>query len=111
MIRSEITTQEQLEAALQADRFLLFKHSHRCSTSTHAFRQYRMFVEAHPEVPHGWIDVVAHRDWARDMARQVDVRHASPQALWMNQGHVLWHTSHFEITTDSLAENVSSANA
>ena len=111
MLQHQITDQDALDAALAADRFLLFKHSDRCSISVHAFRDYRLFVEAHPDVPTGWIDVVAHRDWAREVARHVEVRHESPQALWLSQGHALWHASHFQITQPELAANVLGANA
>ena len=106
MIRSQLTDYESLEAALAADGFLLFKHSNRCPTSSRAFREYRDFVEQHPDIAHGWIDVIAHRDWARDVAERTGVRHQSPQALWLREGQVLWHTSHFDITSNRLRENI-----
>ena len=106
MLHSQIQDEATLATALEAERFLLFKHSHRCSVSDHAFRAYRFFVEAHPEVPHGWIDVVADRDLARLAARHTEVRHESPQALWLSKGHALWQASHFQITGEELAANI-----
>lgn len=91
---------------MASGRYLFFKHSQRCSTSSHAFREYRMFVEANPEVAHGWIDVVAQRDWARQIADETGVTHQSPQALLFVDGKVVWHASHFEITQKSLTEQV-----
>lgn len=107
MLQFQIQDRGALEAALAGGPFLLMKHSHRCSTSTLAFRAYRRFVESHADVSHGWLDVVAHRAWAREVAKRIGVRHQSPQVLWIVDGEVRWHTSHFEITEESLSQNVS----
>ena len=106
MLRRQISDREQLDAALASGSFLLFKHSQRCSTSGHAFREFRMFVQAHPEIAHGWIDVVAQRGWAQEVAKFTGIAHRSPQAPWLVDGVVQWHSSHFEITEQSLADNV-----
>jgi len=106
MLRRQISDRAQFDAALASGSFLLIKHSQRCSTSSHAFREYRLFVQAHPEIAHGWIDVVAQRDWAQEVARITGVAHCSPQAIWLVDGVVQWHTSHFEITEQSLADNI-----
>lgn len=106
MNRRQLTDAQAWEAILTAGEFLLFKHSKRCPTSSHAFGEYRLFVEQHPEVAHGWIDVLDQRAWAREVADRTGVRHKSPQALWLRDGQVLWHASHFDITQGSLGENV-----
>lgn len=106
MLRSQISDRAQLDSALVSGSFLLFKHSQRCSTSSVAFREYRTFVLTHPEVLHGWIDVVAQREWAQEVAKITGVAHHSPQAIWLVDGVVKWHTSHFEITEQNLADNV-----
>jgi bacillithiol system protein YtxJ len=91
-----------LEDALGADLFLLFKHSFRCPVSGRAFEEYREFVEAHPEVPTGWIDVVADRPLSLRVAEVTGVTHESPQALLIRDGAVAWHASHGAITTETL---------
>jgi bacillithiol system protein YtxJ len=91
-----------IDAALRAERFLLFKHSNRCSISARAFREYEAFVAAHPETPAGWIDVVAHRPLSLRVAECTGVAHQSPQALWIRDGAVSWRASHTSITRDAL---------
>jgi len=106
MHQHQIQDRAAFEHALAAGPFLLLKHSQRCSTSAFAFREYRRFIDAHPEVRHGWLDVVAQREWAQEVATVTGIKHQSPQVLWIVEGEVCWHTSHFEITQESLAENV-----
>lgn len=102
----QIQDRRRLDAALGAERFLLFKHSPRCPFSARAFRVYAAFVQAHPEVPHGWIDVVDHGDWSAWIAEQAGVRHASPQALLVRGGRVSWHCNHRGITEAALSEAI-----
>ena len=100
----QIKDLSQLDAALGADRYLLFKHSFRCSISTSAFKAYEAFVASGADVATGWIDVVEQRDWSQDVARRSGIEHASPQALWIVDGKVVWNASHFDITAAALTE-------
>ena len=99
---AQIVEESALEAALAAPRFLLFKHSHRCGISTRAFRTYEIFCESHTDVPTGWLDVVAQRDWSLRVAERTGVGHQSPQAIWIRRGAVAWHASHTRITREAL---------
>ncbi len=99
---NQILDRNQLDLALGAERYLLFKHSSRCPISFHAQREYEAFVEAHPNVPTGWIDVVKQRDWSRWAAEVLGVTHESPQAIWIRDGHAAWHASHGGITAKEL---------
>jgi len=99
---------DELEKGLGAPRFLLFKHSNRCGTSDRAFQQYSRFVAEQSAVPSGWIDVVAQRDWSDEIARRTGVGHESPQAIWIRDGAVAWHASHWDITVNALTEAVRS---
>jgi bacillithiol system protein YtxJ len=105
---SKIDDLDSLKAALAAARFLLFKHSHRCGTSDRAFRQYTKFLAEQEELPTGWINVVEQRDWSDRVARMTGVAHESPQVLWIRDGEVVWHASHWEITVDALDKAVRS---
>ncbi len=99
----QITTDADLDAALAAPRFLLFKHSLICPVSTAAFREYTAFVAAFPDVPTAWIDVIGSRPLARRIAEATGVRHESPQALWLMAGRAKWNASHAAIKHASLA--------
>ena len=102
MQEHQIQEEALLDAALGAERFLLFKHSPRCPYSRRAFKEYEAFVDAHPEVSHGWLNVIDQRDWSARVARSVGVQHQSPQALLFTDGRVSWHSSHGGITRDTL---------
>jgi bacillithiol system protein YtxJ len=99
---ARITTAAELEAALAAERFLLFKHSTRCPVSADAFAEYRAFTAAHPEVASGWIDVIEERPLSRAVAERTGIRHESPQAILLEHGTPGWNASHAAIRQASL---------
>ncbi|MEE8105133.1 MAG: bacillithiol system redox-active protein YtxJ [Planctomycetota bacterium] len=108
-IPNEILDRASLDAALGAERFLLFKHSGRCSISSRAFAEYEAYVSEHTGVPTGWIDVVNRRELSHTAAQQTGVEHKSPQAIWIVDGVAVWNASHFDITQASLAEAAETA--
>jgi bacillithiol system protein YtxJ len=101
---NRLRTEAEVEAAFSAPRYLLFKHSPTCPISAGAFREYERFAAEHPDVPTGWIQVVAERALARAVAERTGVRHESPQAILLAAGSAEWDASHGAITVESLAE-------
>ena len=102
MTPEKITGEEDLERALAAPRFLLFKHSLVCPISAAAFNEYRRFLAAGGSVPTAWLDVRGQRPLAQAVAARTGVPHESPQALLLEAGKVVWHASHGAITRASL---------
>ena len=102
----QITDREELESALSGAEFLLFKHSRVCPISSRAFGEYEKFAKDSPEVPTAWIDVIGQRPWSQWVASQYGVPHQSPQALLFQNGKVVWHESHRDITAASLAKAI-----
>lgn len=98
----QIDTPEALDAAFAAPRFLLYKHSPRCAVSAMVVESWREALGAHPDVPGGLLDVVAHRDLAAAVAERTGVPHASPQILLLAAGRVAWTASHAAITRAAL---------
>lgn len=88
---------------------VLFKHSATCSISIDVKRQYDAFVRAHPEVPTRLVVVQHERSLSNAIADVLRVRHESPQALVVKDGHVVWHGSHHRITQERLAAAVAMA--
>ena len=105
---SRIEDADSLLAGLTGARYLLFKHSHRCGTSDRAFQQYTRFLAAQPDLPTGWINVVEQRAWSDEVERRTGITHESPQAIWIRDGAVAWHASHWDITVDALEKAVAS---
>ena len=91
----------ELEAALDSERFLLFKHSRICPISAHAFEEYAAWA-AGTDLPTAWIEVREQRPLARRVAEATGVRHESPQALLLSAGGALWHASHESISAQAL---------
>jgi bacillithiol system protein YtxJ len=91
-----------LDTALAAPLFLVFKHSLACSVSARAFSVYTAFADAHPDVPTNCIEVVEQRPLSRHVEASTGVRHESPQALLIRNGAVAFSAAHFAITVEAL---------
>ena len=49
------------------------------------------------------VDVVNSRPLSQHLAKELDVRHESPQAIWLTPEHtVRWHASHYSVTQQAL---------
>ncbi|HEX6882159.1 MAG TPA: bacillithiol system redox-active protein YtxJ [Planctomycetota bacterium] len=103
---TRLRTPAELEAALAAPRFLVFKHSPTCPISAEAFAEYEEWAASHPECPTAWIEVVQERPLARAVAERTGVKHESPQALLLEAGRVAWSASHSAITAAALEHAV-----
>lgn len=82
---------------------VLYKHSPLCGLSAAAARQMAAFAAAHPDVPVYVVDVIRGRAISRDVERQLEIRHESPQAFLLQGGEVTWHGSHMAISESALA--------
>jgi len=81
---------------------LVFKHSNSCPISFTAKRQYDQFLAANPDVPTRMVVVQKERELSNALETVSRLRHASPQALIVREGHVLWDASHGGITKPRL---------
>lgn len=103
----KLETAEQFDKVAKAKkRFLLIKHSLTCPISKAAFREYEKFVSNHPEVDTYYLYVQEARPLSNYIAETFGVKHESPQALLFENGTAVWHTSHWNITYDSLKKEV-----
>ncbi|MEQ1894336.1 MAG: bacillithiol system redox-active protein YtxJ [Planctomycetota bacterium] len=99
---SRLRTADELERALAAPRFLLFKHSTSCPISCGAFEEYEQWLASSPAIPSAWLHVVEERPLAHAVSERTGVRHESPQALLLVDGRCVWNASHGAITQTSL---------
>src|SRR5262245_4017704 len=95
---------EQLLDKSKTDPVLIFKHSTQCSISAQAYEEFTDFVEGFRNLICGTVLVIENRALSDAIAARFGVRHESPQALLIKDGRVLWHASHWSITSDSLNE-------
>ncbi len=97
---------EQLLDRSRTDPVLIFKHSTQCPISTQAYEEFTDFAEGVPHLICGAVLVIENRKLSNKIAERFGVRHESPQALLIKDGRVLWHASHWSISSDSLSEAV-----
>ena len=85
---------------------LVFKFSPRCPISRSIERDFDQWCEQLEEtVPLrcAKVDVVQARELSQHIARELNVRHESPQAIWLVSSHkVSWHASHRAISAQAL---------
>jgi bacillithiol system protein YtxJ len=99
----EVKDEQELERVFSMPGVLLFKHSHACGISRYALRELETFVIGKKKsVPVFMIDVLEQRNIARIIAEKSGIPHESPQVIYIENGKVKWHASHFEITSEAL---------
>lgn len=107
MSMKKLTTTEQLEEVLTGNEpYILFKHSTTCPISGGAFAQFEAYREKSQTIPAYYLHVQEARDVSNRIAEHFGVRHESPQVLYVKDGQVAWHTSHWKIKKEALQENI-----
>ncbi|WNC13278.1 bacillithiol system redox-active protein YtxJ [Brevibacillus brevis] len=102
--------QKQLHSTEELDQFvaeggkrLLFKHSTTCPISAAAYGEFQAFLQEQ-EVPSAVIFVIEDRPVSNAVAERFAIKHESPQIFLLEEGQVKWHTSHWKITKDAIAD-------
>src|SRR5689334_12001777 len=93
---------EQLLDRSKTDPVLIFKHSTQCAISAEAYQEFTSVADAAEGLVCATVLVVEHRQVSDAIAKRLGIRHQSPQALLIQNGQVVWHASHWSITTDAL---------
>jgi monothiol bacilliredoxin len=91
------------QASLSRQRLtVLFKHSPICGTSAAALEHILDFVAANATIPVYLLDVLAERALSQNIARNLNVPHASPQAIVVRWGVPVWTAQHGGVTAVAL---------
>ncbi|HZN62986.1 MAG TPA: bacillithiol system redox-active protein YtxJ [Planctomycetota bacterium] len=101
----ELKSLADLERALRETKrpVVLFKHSTQCPVSAAADEEYRAFAGTHPDSAlFTHLDLLAHRDVSNAIARRLDVRHESPQAIVLRGNQIVAVLNQDEITANAL---------
>ncbi|MBO9131226.1 bacillithiol system redox-active protein YtxJ [Bacillus sp. 165] len=107
MSKMKLETQEQLLQALQENQnLLLFKHSLTCPISQGAWEEFNDYVDNGCTVPVLYVYVQEGRAVSNFVAEHFGIKHESPQVLYIQNGEVAWHTSHWNIKKQVLQEHV-----
>lgn len=104
--------QKQLHSTEDLDQFvaesgkrLLFKHSTTCPISAAAYGEFQAYIQDQ-SVPSAVVHVIEDRPVSNAVAERFAIKHESPQIFLLEDGQVKWHTSHWKITKDAIAEAV-----
>ena len=76
---------------------VIFKHSTTCPISAGAYEQ---MAGLNGEV--ALVEVQSARDISREIAVSTGVEHASPQVIIVRHRRPVWHTSHWNITRETV---------
>lgn len=105
MLWSELKSQDEWKALLNSeDKFIVFKHSTRCSISRTALSRFERDWDSTLTVKPYYLDLLEHRDISNAIAQDTGVEHESPQAILIEKGRVLKHASHLSIYVSELTE-------
>src|SRR4051794_25059569 len=97
---------EQLIERSQQEPVVIFKHSTQCSRSAAAYEEFQSFIEGHPETACGMVLVIEDRELSDDLEDRFRIRHESPQAIVLANGHPVWHANHFAVTAKALEDAI-----
>ncbi|MAJ36403.1 MAG: bacillithiol system redox-active protein YtxJ [Flavobacteriaceae bacterium] len=77
---------------------VLFKHSHKCGTSTWVLREFKQMLDSVDcSFDFELINVFDKRSLSNELARVLQIPHQSPQVLVLKNGKVVDHASHGDI--------------
>lgn len=107
----QLTSLEQWEQALQGSSnkpLLVFKHSTTCPISAGAHEEFMNFVKDSEQSPVDFslVRVIEERPVSNAIAENLGVKHASPQAILIQDGQAVWDTSHWHITYAFLSDKI-----
>lgn len=100
-----VRSSSELDALFEQSRqepVVVFKHSLTCPISTAAHRRFEAFVDAHPDIAIGLIEIQNNRELSNAVADRTGVRHESPQAIVLDGGEAVWNASHGAIDQAAL---------
>jgi bacillithiol system protein YtxJ len=84
--------------------FFVLKNSTTCPISQSAYEEYESFANDKTDLAFYYLNVQDARELSNMLADHLQVKHESPQVLVIQDGKVVWHDSHWEITYSKLDE-------
>lgn len=84
---------------------IIFKHSSTCPVSGQAHAEMLKLIEE-ADVPIYKVVVQNHRSVSDKIETDLDIRHETPQVIVLEEESPVFHTSHFNVTVDTLREEL-----
>ena len=103
----EITTLEEwdniLEKSIKRGQVIL-KHSTICPVSSNALKEYEYYLEGLPNnnIDYSFVKVIESRAVSNKIAEDLNVKHESPQIIFVKGKSKYWTASHWAVTTEHM---------
>ncbi|QCR30424.1 bacillithiol system redox-active protein YtxJ [Priestia megaterium] len=107
MMWKEITTLEEwygiLEESTKRGQIIL-KHSTTCPVSSNALKEYEQYLNESPngDVDYTLVKVIESRPVSNKIAEDLNVKHESPQVIFVKDKSKYWTASHWAVTTEHM---------
>lgn len=103
LLEDKETLEEVIELSKNpdVDGVFVFKHSTRCSVSYMAWKGLKSMWNFDP-APFYYLDLIKFRALSNEVAEKFNVKHESPQLLWIKNGECANNTSHFNVNVDTI---------
>lgn len=101
----EITSIEQWQQVLATSNeqpIVVLKHSTTCPISAAAYSEFTAVDFEHAYL----VKVIESRDVSNEIAANLDVQHASPQAIVIKDGKASWQATHHAVTAKAIEEAI-----
>ncbi|HWO96337.1 MAG TPA: bacillithiol system redox-active protein YtxJ [Bacillus sp. (in: firmicutes)] len=103
----KITRIEQFDKILQQENhFLFLKHSITCPISKAGYDEFAKFADEHTDIASYFLHVQEARELSNYIAEKFGIKHESPQAFVIKGQEVVWHASHWNITSKAMSEYI-----
>ena len=79
----------------------VFKHSTRCSVSYMAYKGLKAMWKF-DDIPFYYLDLIKFRNISSEVASVFNLRHESPQLLFIKNGECTNNASHFNVNVDTI---------
>ncbi|CAH8704544.1 bacillithiol system redox-active protein YtxJ [Paenibacillus thiaminolyticus] len=104
----EITTADEWAKLLEqsAERgVVVLKHSTTCPVSSNALNEYDQYLQGNPNsaIDYVLVKVIESRPVSNQIAEDLDVKHESPQIIYVKDKQKYWTASHWAVTTEHMA--------
>ena len=96
----DIEEWQQILATSNDHPVVVLKHSTTCPISAAAYREFTTVHYQHAYL----VKVIEHRNVSNEIAKDLQVQHASPQVIVIKNGQATWQATHYHITADALNE-------
>ena len=96
----DIEQWQQILASSNEHPIVVLKHSTTCPISAAAYHEYTSEALQNAYL----VKVIEQRDVSNEIAKDLQVQHASPQAIVIQNGQATWQATHHHITANALIE-------